>query len=298
MKAPKSLIPGDLISILAPAKSIEAGFVEYAVEVLNKKGYRTKVSQHCLGQHNYYSGTDEERRLDFQEALDNPEVKAILCARGGYGSIRIFDLLNWDEFKNSPKWIMGFSDVTVFHHIIHSFGVQSIHSTMPLNFRNNSEEAIESMFSAINGSLFKVTCAPSKRNINGTSKGILVGGNLSIIYSLLSSDYCYDFTNKILFIEDLSEQYYHIDRMLYALKQAGVFDKIRGLIVGGMTDLQDTKVPFGMNAHEIILEHVSGLDIPVCFDFPCGHIDDNRAMILGSEVLFRVSELSVELAYV
>ena len=126
MKAPKSLIPGDLISIVAPAKSIEADFVEYAVEVLNKKGYRTKVSQHCRGQHNYYSGTDEERRLDFQEALDNPEVKAILCARGGYGSIRIFDLLNWDEFKNSPKWILGFSDVTVFHHIIHSFGIQSI----------------------------------------------------------------------------------------------------------------------------------------------------------------------------
>jgi len=298
MKAPKSLIPGDLISILAPAKSIEAGFVEYAVEAMNKRGYRTTVSQHCLGQYHYYSGTDEQRGLDFQEALNNPEVKAILCARGGYGSIRIFDLLNWDEFKKSPKWILGFSDVTVFHHIIHSFGIQSIHSTMPLNFRNNSVEAIESMFSAINRSLFKVTCGPSKRNINGTSKGVLVGGNLSIIYSLLSSHYCYDFTNKILFIEDLSEQYYHIDRMMHALKQAGIFDKIRGLIVGGMTDLQDTKVPFGMNAYEIILEHATGLDIPVSFDFPCGHIDDNRAMILGSEVLFQVSDLSVELAYV
>ena len=298
MKAPKSLIPGDLISILAPAKSIEADFIEYATEILNKRGYRTTVSRNCLGQYHYYSGTDEERRIDFQEALDNPEIKAILCARGGYGSIRIFDLLNWDEFKNSPKWILGFSDVTVFHHIIHSFGIQSIHSTMPLNFRNNSVESIETMFSAINGSLFKVISASSKRNIKGTSKGILVGGNLSIIYSFLCSDYCYDFTNKILFIEDLSEQYYHIDRMMHALKQAGIFDKIRGLIVGGMTDLQDTKVPFGMNAHEIILEHVSGLDIPVCFDFPCGHIDDNRAMILGSEVLFQVSELSVELAYV
>lgn len=298
MKVPKRLIPGDLISILAPAKSIDVDVVKYATEILNKRGYRTKVSRHCLGRHNYYSGTDKERHLDFQEALDNPEVKAILCARGGYGSIRIFDLLNWDEFKSSPKWILGFSDITVFHHIIHSFGIQSIHSTMPLNFRHNSVEAIETMFSAINGSLFKVTCAPSTRNINGTAKGLLVGGNLSIIYSLLSSDYCYDFTNKILFIEDLSEQYYHIDRMLHALKQAGVLDKIRGLIVGGMTDLQDTEIPFGMNAYEIILDQISGLDIPVCFDFPCGHIDDNRAMILGSEVLFQVSDLSVELAYV
>lgn len=298
MIAPKSLIQGDLISILAPAKSIDVDFVEFATKILKQRGYRILVSRHCLGQYNYYSGTDEERLSDFQEALDNPEVKAIICARGGYGSIRIFDRLNWDEFKNSPKWILGYSDITVFHHIIHSFGIQSIHSTMPLNFRENSEEALETMFSAINGSLFKVISGSSKRNVNGTSKGVLVGGNLSIIYSLLSSNYCYDFSNKILFIEDIDEPYYHIDRMMYALKQAGVLNKIKGLIVGGMTELQDTKVPFGMNVYEIIVDHTSSLQIPICFDFPCGHIDDNRAMIVGSEVLFQVSDLSVELAYV
>ena len=298
MKAPKTLNQGDLISILAPAKSIDTSFVEYAKIVLEERGFKVVISTNCLGRHHYYSGTDEERLVDFQSALDNPEVKAILCARGGYGSIRIFDTLDWDGFKMHPKWILGFSDITVFHHIIHSFGIQSIHSSMPLNFKENTTEALDTLFSAVKGTLFNVMTVSSRRNVTGTAKGELVGGNLSIIYSLLSSKYSYDFTNKILFIEDLSEQYYHIDRMMHALKEAGAFNKLKGLIVGGMTELRDTEVSFGMDAPDIILSQVSHLNIPVCFDFPCGHIDDNRAMILGSEVLFQVSDSLVELAYV
>lgn len=298
MKAPKTLIPGDLISIVAPAKSINSSFIEYSKAVIEKRGYSVLLSKHCLGNYNYYSGTDEERLLDFQEAINNPDVKAILCARGGYGSVRIFEELDWSAFIQNPKWVMGFSDITVFHHLINSLGVQSIHSSMPLNFKENTPEAIDTLFSALNGSLYKVQTETSNRNINGSAKGSLIGGNFSIIYSLLASKYQYDYQDKILFIEDLCEQYYHLDRMMYALKHAGAFKGIRGLIVGGMTDMKDTEVSFGMDIYDIILNHVKDLNIPVCFNFPCGHIDDNRAMILGSEVFLMVTDLNVELSYV
>ena len=298
MKAPKTLMPGDLISIVAPAKSIDAAFIEYSKAVIEKRGYKVLISNHCLGNYNYYSGTDEERLLDFQEAINNPDIKAILCARGGYGSVRIFEELDWSEFIQNPKWILGFSDITVFHHLINSLGVQSIHSSMPLNFKENTPEAIDTLFSALNGTLYKLQMYPSKRNINGLAKGNLIGGNLSIIYSLLASEYQYDYQDKILFIEDLCEQYYHLDRMIYALKHAGAFKGIRGLIVGGMTDMKDTEVSFGMDTYDIILSHLKDLNIPVCFDFPCGHIDDNRAMIVGSEVFLQVTDLNVELSYV
>ena len=298
MKVPKTLIPGDLISIIAPAKSIDTSFIEYSKAIIEKRGYRVLISNHCLGAYNYYSGTDEERLFDFQEALDNPEVKAILCARGGYGSVKIFENLDWGGFIQHPKWVLGFSDITVFHQLINSIGVQSIHSTMPLNFEENSKAAIDTLFSALNGSLFKVQIPPSKENISGSAKGNLIGGNLSIIYSLLASDYAYDYKNKILFIEDLCEQLYHLDRMMYALKHAGVFKEIKGLIVGGMTEMKDTKVPFGMDSYEIILRHVKELDIPVCFDFPCGHIVDNRAMIIGADAFLLVTDSNAELSYI
>lgn len=298
MKTPQSLIKGDLISIVAPAKSIDSDIVDYAQDLIVERGFRAKVSTHCKGAHYYYSGTDEDRQMDFQAALNDPEVRAILCARGGYGSVRIFDKLDWSHFKKNPKWIIGFSDITVFHHLLQFINVQSIHATMPLNFKDNSILALDTLFSSINGSLFNVNTESLERNIQGTAKGKLVGGNLSIIYSLLASEYCFDFSNKILFIEDLSEQYYHLDRMLHALKHAGAFNQISGLIVGGMTDMKDTEVSFGMDVYDLILGQAGDLNIPVCFNFPCGHINDNRAMILGADVLFQVSELNVELSYV
>ena len=298
MKKPQSLCQGDLISIVAPAKSIKPEIVNFAKSFLIQKGFRVVVSTHCLGNHHYYSGTDEERKLDFQSSLDSPDVRAILCARGGYGSVRLIDQLNWSTFKENPKWIIGFSDITVFHHIIHSMGIQSIHGTMPLNFKENTNEALETLLMSLRGEPFKIQCDGNNRNKEGAAKGALIGGNLSIIYSLLSSPYAFECKNKILFIEDLSEQYYHIDRMLYTLKLSGVFSQIIGLIVGGMTEMRDTEVSFGQDVSEIILNHIKGTDIPVCFDFPSGHIKDNRAMIIGADVFFQVSHSNVELSYV
>jgi len=298
MKKPQLINKGDLISILAPAKSIEKSIVDHARDFLIQRGFRVVVSAHCTGNHNYYSGTDEQRKSDFQSAIDDSEVRAILCARGGYGSVRVFDQLDWTKFREHPKWIIGFSDITVFHHILQSMEVQSIHGTMPLNFKSNTKEAIETMLMAASGEPFKIQVDSFEKNKEGSAKGSLIGGNLSIIYSLLGGKYAFDFRKKILFIEDLSEQHYHIDRMLYALKFHGVFDQISGLIVGGMTDMKDTEVPFGKDAYDLVLEHLEGKEIPVCFNFPCGHIDDNRAMIVGADVFYQVSGLQVDLSYV
>lgn len=298
MKIPTYLIKGDLIYILSPAKSVEATHVEHAKETFEAWGFKVEISPNCTGRHAYFSGTDAERTSDLQIALDRSDIKAIVCARGGYGAVRIVDKLNWEQFEKTPKWLVGFSDITVFHHRIHQLGAMSIHATMPLNFQNNSSAALHTLRSAMIGEPFEITIPSSNANIKGATKGRLVGGNLSILYSLLGTKDCFDFDNTILFIEDLCEQYYHIDRMLFALKKAGVFHKINGLIIGGMTDLKDTSPSFGMSLKEIIFEKVERNDLVVCFDFPSGHIDDNRAMLLGANVKLEINEKESRLCYV
>jgi len=288
---------GDLIYLTAPAKAIEEEHVEYARKFFEMEGFNVLVSEHCLGQHNYFSGTDEERTADFQFGLDNPEVKAIVCVRGGYGCIRILDRLQWAGFLRHPKWIVGFSDITLFHQRLQRFGIPSIHSTMPLNFKNNSDESLATLLSALKGETNPVYCEYVEENKPGTAEGILVGGNLSILYSLLGTDDHIDYSNTILFIEDLAEQLYHIDRMLHAFEKAGIFDRIKGLIVGGMTDLEDTTISFGHSVEQIILHHFKYRKIPIAFNFPAGHINDNRALILGKTCRLEVNEKESVLRY-
>ena len=289
---------GDLVYITAPAKAIEHEFVIFSQELLEQKGYKVLISEHCLGQHNYFSGTDEERLADFQYGLDHPEVKAIICARGGYGCVRIVDRIQWAGFIREPKWIVGFSDVTVFHQRIQRFGIQSIHGTMPLNFKTNSSEALDSLFAALKGKNEPIEFPSTSNNKQGQAIGKLVGGNLSILYSLLGTDDQLDFTDSILFIEDLSEQLYHIDRMFFALAKANVLNKIKGLVIGGMTDMKDTTIPFGRTLEEIILDHFHYRNIPICFNFPSGHIDDNRAIVLGATYELNVNEKSTLLKHI
>ena len=291
------LNPGDLIEILAPAKSIEASHVNLAKNYLENKGFKVKISSHCLGNSAYFSGTVQERLQDFQSALDNEEVKAILCARGGYGCVQLVDKLQWAGFLRSPKWIVGFSDVTVFHQKIVGFGIKSIHGTMPLNFLKNSDEALSTLYQSLIGDSNPIVATPNKNNLLGKSTGKLVGGNLSILYSALGTDDQPDYSSSILFIEDLAEQLYHIDRMFYAFGKAGILDKINGLVVGGMTNLQDTEVPFGRSLQEIILSHFQYRKIPICFGFPVGHIDDNRALVHGANVKLDVSNDNATMSY-
>jgi muramoyltetrapeptide carboxypeptidase len=294
---PAPLQKGDLIYITAPAKSIEKDHLEFAVNLFEREGFRVLLSSHCAGQYNYFSGTDEERRADLQFGLDHPEVKAILCARGGYGCVRIVDNLQWAGILREPKWLVGFSDITVFHQRLQRFGLQSIHGTMVLNVRDNSAEAIQTLLKALGGEEYVLNCAPTLFNKIGLATGELVGGNLSILFSLLGTDDQIDYSGRILFIEDLAEHIYHIDRMLYAFKKAGVFEQINGLIVGGMTDLEDTVVPFGKSVEELILEKFSYRNIPIAFDFPAGHINDNRALILGRKAQLSVSERDTTLTW-
>lgn len=294
---PDKLQKGDLIEILAPAKAIEPAKVKSAVTYLTSLGFCVQVSEHCLNKHHYFSGTLDSRKSDFQNALDNPEVKAILCARGGYGCIQFINQLDWTRFLNNPKWIIGFSDVTVFHQHLHQLGVVSIHGTMPLNFSENSPEALETLVAALSLDTYSIEAPSTPQNILGTSEAKLIGGNLSIIYSLLGTKNAPDFTNCILFIEDVGEALYSIDRMFYSLKNAGILDTINGLIVGGMTELKDSEVPFGQTYQEIIQAHVAGLSIPVCFEFPAGHIDDNRALLLGAHVYLAVTQEKTVLSF-
>jgi muramoyltetrapeptide carboxypeptidase len=293
----EKLKPGDLIEILAPAKSIENTHVESAAKALEEMGFNVRISEHCLGRYNYFSGTVYERLHDFQKAIDDNEVRAILCARGGYGCIQLVDKLQWANMLRHPKWIIGFSDVTVFHQKLGAMGLKSIHGTMPLDFSGNSTESLSTLNDALTGKPYTIKAAHTKHNKHGSASATLRGGNLSIVYSLLGTDDCVDYTDSILFVEDLSEQIYHLDRMFYALAKAGVLNRIKGLIIGGMTDMKDTAVPFGMSYENVILSHFDYRKIPICFDFPAGHINDNRTLVLGAEVELNVNSIGSELLF-
>lgn len=296
LNVPK-LSKGDKIAIVAPAKSINKKQVFFAKEFFESNGFEVVLGEHCLGSHNYFSGTTEERVSDFQSALDDPQIKAIVCARGGYGCVQIVDKIQWAVMLRAPKWVVGFSDITVFHSRLEHLGVQSIHGTMPLNFAENSQDSLSSLISVLTGNPHKITCDPAPNNTFGRARGKLVGGNLSVLCSLLGTNDQIDFVNSVLFIEDISEYIYKIDRMFYSLQKAGVLDQINGLIVGGMTETLDTETPFGFSLEELIISHIKYRNIPVAFGFPSGHFNDNRALILGATVSLGVGKNGAELCF-
>jgi muramoyltetrapeptide carboxypeptidase len=287
---PKYLEKGDLILIVSPAKAIEKERIDFAIQFLLNIGYQVEVGQHASGSHHYFSGTDQERAADFQWAINHPTAKAILCARGGYGCVRILDRIEWANQILHPKWIIGFSDVTVFHQFMQRSNIQSLHATMPLNFKQNSHESLESMFDALQGKSLEYQLKSSPFNKIGEAEGVLIGGNLSILHSLLGTNLQASYENSILFIEDVGEALYALDRMFYSLEKVGILNTINGLIIGGMTDMKDSEIPFGLSYSEIILSHFEYRKIPIIFDFPAGHLDDNRALILGRKVHVLVQE--------
>jgi muramoyltetrapeptide carboxypeptidase len=279
------------IHITVPAKVIDKACIDFAVDFLQKSGFEVSLAKHVLGQHNYFSGTDAERLSDFQYALDDDSVDFILCARGGYGSVRLIDDLDFTKFVNKPKLIIGFSDITVFHNHIHThFNLPTLHASVPLNFQSNTPEALNSLVNVLNNKPNKYEIASSNYNRTGETKAVVVGGNLSIIYSLIGTNSDLNTDGKILFIEDIGEHIYAIDRILFALKKSNKLQKLAGLIVGGMTNIKDTEIPFGKNVEEVISEIVAPYNFPVCFNFPAGHVDDNRAIVLGKEAVLIVTQ--------
>lgn len=296
MTVPAYLTKGDSVAIIATARKISREELQKAVTFLESYGLTVLLGKHVFEICDQYAGTDEQRAQDLQWALDNNEVKAVFFARGGYGTVRLLQQIDFATFLQQPKWLAGYSDIAVLHSAVHNLGVATLHSTMPINFHKH-EKATETMMQALFGTLPLIECLPGASGRTGTANGKVVGGNLSLIYSLSGTIYDINTDGTILFIEDLDEYLYHIDRMMMQLKLSGKLKNLAGLIVGGMTDMKDNLVPFGKTAEEIILEAVKEYDYPVCFNFPAGHIDKNLALYFGKEAELIVAPESVSLSY-
>ena len=296
MLIPKNLKAGDKIGIIAPARKIEMNEIKAAISIFESWGLKVELGKNIFAQDRQFAGTDKQRAEDLQYMLDNPEIKAIICARGGYGTIRLLPALNFSTFLKSPKWIVGYSDITALHaHLNQNLGLQSIHGIMPLNFpKDKSEnESIKSLKRALFGEQNLYNIDRYELNRKGKAEGEVIGGNLSVLYSIAGTEYDVNTDGKILVLEDLDEYLYHIDRMMMNLKLGGKLDNLKALIIGGMNDMNDNTVPFGKTAYEIIHDMVKEYNYPVCFNFPIGHIENNYAVKLGSKAELEVGNSKV-----
>ncbi|MEP6597459.1 MAG: LD-carboxypeptidase [Ginsengibacter sp.] len=295
---PSYLKQGDTIGILCPSGFMSYEKAQTAITVLQEWGYNIKTGSTLGSQLNYFSGTDEQRLNDLQQMMDDDSIKAIFCARGGYGLSRIIDKLKFKKFKKNPKWIIGFSDVTILHiHLYSNYKIASLHAPMASAFSNDGykNSFVQSLQRALSGQKINYQCAPHPFNREGSARGRLVGGNLSLLAHLAGTSSDIKTKGKILFIEDVGEYIYNIDRMLYQLKRSGKFDKIAGLIVGGFTDMKDTTTPFGQTAYEVIRDVVQEYDYPTCFNFPVSHGLENYALKIGVNYDFAVGNKLITL---
>ncbi|HEX8563851.1 MAG TPA: LD-carboxypeptidase [Flavobacterium sp.] len=289
MITPEFLQKGDTVGITATARKIELTSLQPAIDLLESWGLHVVIGKTIGKSENQLAGADWQRATDLQEMLDDPTIKAVWAAKGGYGTVRIIDRINFTNFKKKPKWIVGFSDVTVLHSHLNNMNIETVHGSMALSAATATPAAIESLRRALFGEKLEYHVPPHPFNKPGKASGEIVGGNLSVLYSILGSKSEVDYKGKILFIEDLDEYLYHIDRMMMNLKRNGYFDGVKAVIVGGMTSMNDNDIPWGKDALEIIQDVLKEYEIPVIYNFPAGHIKDNRAIILGKTVLVDVS---------
>ncbi|MBT8262045.1 MAG: LD-carboxypeptidase [Bacteroidia bacterium] len=298
MVTPPFLKPGDIVGIVSTARKISRDELQPAFQLLSKWGLKFILGNTIGSEQDQFAGDDATRALDLQTMLDNPKISAIWCARGGYGTVRLIDTLDFKYFSSNPKWIIGYSDITVLHSHLNTRGIETLHAQMPLEIDKKSYETAESIRNALFGDKNEVSFDNlTKLGRTGKARGELTGGNLSVLYSICGSRSALKTDGKILFLEDLDEYLYHVDRMLQNLKRNGLFDNLKGLIVGGMTDMNDNTIPFGKTAEEIVADIISEYDFPVCFNFPAGHVHDNRALIFGREAELFVSDNTVDLSF-
>jgi muramoyltetrapeptide carboxypeptidase len=297
MISPPYLVPGDSIAIIATARKVSEEELRPAIEIFEKAGLTVELGNNIFSSQHQFSGSDEERLEDLQWALDDESIKAVIIARGGYGTIRLIDNVDFTVFQKTPKWIIGYSDVTVLHsHINAHFHTATLHATMPINFLK-SQEATQSLLNALCGKSDPFAFNAHVLNRQGKAEGVLVGGNLSLLYALAASPSDINTSGKILFIEDLDEYFYHIDRMVMNLKRSGKLKDLKALVVGGMTEMKDNAIPFGKNAEEIIVDAVKEYNYPVCFNFPAGHVDRNLAFYLGKKCELNVGSENSTLVF-
>ncbi|MBS1625844.1 MAG: LD-carboxypeptidase [Bacteroidetes bacterium] len=291
---PPYLRAGDIIVILSTARRVTIEEITPAIGLFESWGLKVRLGKTIGLVHHQFAGTDAEREADLQAAVSDPDVRAIICARGGYGSVRMMDNIDWTGLLTHPKWFCGFSDMTYIHvHLNQTLGVQTLHSTVPVFFPKNTPGAIETLRKQLFGEEVVFSFPANPLNRKGATKGVMIGGNLSILYSITGTKSGFNTAGKILYLEDIDEYLYHVDRMMMNLKRSGKLHDLAGLVVGGLTDMKDNTIPFGMTAEEIIREHVERYDFPVCFDFPAGHIADNNTIVLGKMTRMEVGENNV-----
>ena len=299
---PKNLKIGDTISIIAPSGVLKDydEYMDKSISLMKSWGLNVVLGSNIYDSYGHFSSSDANRQKDFQNAIDDNKIKAIWCARGGYGAMRIIDKINYDNLLKHPKWVIGYSDITAIHNDIHNLGVESLHGVMSKSLEDISvdDESIKKLKDVIfgKGELHYVI-ESNKYNITGEASGKLVGGNLTLLQSLLQSKSSIDTTNKIIFIEEVGEYLYHIDRMLHSLKRADYFSKCSGLIVGDFTDIRKNETKFGKNLYEIINEIVKEYNFPVIYGFPAGHGQKNFPLIFGRNVEINVSKNKSEIRF-
>ena len=296
MIRPPYLKAGDTVVIVSTARKVSKFEIKPAIDLLKSWGLEVQTGKNLFKEDHQFAGTDEDRAGDLQRALNNKNVQAVLFARGGYGTTRIIDAIDWKKFIKQPKWLIGYSDITVVHSHVHRHcGIQTLHGPMSLNLGKLSPQCLSVLKETLFGQTLRYSSSKQqphleKLNRKGKAKGRLVGGNLSILYSQAATPSDIDTAGKILFLEDLDEYLYHIDRMMMNLKRSGKLKDLAGLIVGGMTEMKDNTIPFGKTAEEIIHDAVKEYTYPVVYGFPAGHIPNNYPMIFGSEVTLNVTE--------
>ena len=295
MKYAQALRKGDTVALVATARKNILPNLQPAIDLLESWGLQVLLGQTIGLDNHQLAGTDAQRAADFQQQLDNAEVKAIWCVRGGYGTVRMIDLVDFSVLAKQPKWIIGFSDVTVLHAHLQGLGFASIHGLMPVNVEKATAEAIESLRKILFDEPLRYELPYQPENQLGTATGELIGGNLSILYSLMGSASQLDGDSKILFIEDLDEYLYHLDRMCMGLKRSGLFAQLSGVIVGAFSQMHDNEIPWGKSAYEILADHLSPLNIPIAYHFPAGHIADNRALPFGKMAHLHVDAAGTKL---
>jgi len=284
IKQPPYLKKGDKIAIVCPAKKLKKSIAP-AIALLEEWGLQVILGNSVEAEHYQFAGNDSLRAADLQLCLDDPDIKAIIAGRGGYGTIRVIDQLDFTLFNQSPKWIVGFSDITVLlSHTFAALHTQSIHGQMPGTFETASLTSLETLRKALFGEEQSFEVISSFPNRSGETEGILIGGNLSILIAMEGSASEMDYTDKILFLEDVGEYEYSIDRMMRQLKRSGKLAKLKGLIIGAFNEIKKEDIPFGQTVEEVIWEVVKEYNYPVCFNFPVGHIDDNQALVLGKTI--------------
>lgn len=288
--APPYLKKGDKVAITCPAKKLPSPMTD-AIKLLKSWGLEIVLGDTLNASYHQFAGDDELRAKDLQQFIDDDSIKAIFAARGGYGTMRIIDQIDFSHFALKPKWIIGFSDITVLHaHIYSNYNIQSIHGQMPINIPDASAKSLETLRKALFGEELVYDVKPNPLNRIGEGNGVLIGGNLSMLIAISGSTSDLDYNGKILFIEDVGEYLYAIDRLIRTLDRAGKLKNLAGLIVGGFTSIKDNDIPFGQTVPEIIIEVVKKYNYPVCFDFPAGHIPDNRSLVLGKPITLSVED--------